>query len=102
MLSAESETGRTEERPSGEGEIHDAYSRAVMDVMEKVGPAVVSLHVGHTHRGRGGFEHEHQGAGSGVIIAPDGHVLTNSHVVHGARKLEVILVDGRTLRATVV
>ena len=81
-------------------ELLDAYSRAVMRVVDDVGPAVVSLVVAAAGRGwRGG---DAQGAGSGVVLAPDGYVLTNAHVVHGARKLEVLLVDGRTLDAHVV
>jgi len=56
-----------------------------------VGPAVVSLAVGRRRFG--------QGAGSGVVIAPDGYVLTNAHVVDGAGRVEVTFTDGRTLEA---
>ncbi|HEY3066351.1 MAG TPA: trypsin-like peptidase domain-containing protein [Methylomirabilota bacterium] len=77
-------------------ELLDAYSRAVISVVEAVGPAVVSIAVG---AGRGG---EHMGAGSGVIIAPDGYVLTNSHVVNGAARVTATLTDGQSLGATVV
>jgi S1-C subfamily serine protease len=79
-----------------DAELLDAYSRAVVSVVETVGPAVVSLTVGGRSGRRGpGLV----GAGSGVIIAPDGYVLTNSHVVHEATRLEVSLTDGRTLGA---
>jgi S1-C subfamily serine protease len=70
----------------------DAYSRAVIGAVDAVGPSVVSLTVGHKRR----FG---QGAGSGVVIAPDGYVLTNAHVVDHAGTVEVTFPDGRTLDA---
>jgi S1-C subfamily serine protease len=71
-------------------ELLDAYSQAVIGAVESVGPAVVNVHRGDP------------GAGSGVIFTPDGLVLTNHHVVHGAAKVDVILPDGRALRADVI
>ena len=82
-----------------ERELPDSYSRAVVAVVEHVGPAVVSIAAG-TRRpgGAAGVV----GAGSGVIFTPDGYVLTNSHVVHDATDLGVTLTDGSTLGATLV
>jgi S1-C subfamily serine protease len=74
----------------------DAYSRAVIDVVERVGPAVVRLDV------KLGGNRRHGGTGSGVVVAPDGLVLTNSHVVGGAAAVDVNTVEGRSLTARVV
>lgn len=93
--------GRCEVSPKDSSGVEalDAYSRAVITVVEAVGPAVVSIFVGmEPLRGAP----DQQGAGSGVVIAPDGYVLTNSHVVQDASRLETIFVDGRTLPAALV
>jgi S1-C subfamily serine protease len=94
-------------RPEGGGEsppivddsdLLDAYSSAVVRVVERVGPAVVSLAAEHqTSRGQ-----RAAGAGSGVVIAPDGYLLTNSHVAGGARRISVTLQDGRSVAGRVV
>src|ERR1700691_4830259 len=73
----------------------DAYSRAVIDVVDRVGPAVVRLAVhsnqpGHPAQSR-------SGTGSGVIVAPDGLILTNSHVAGSASRIEVTTADGQDL-----
>lgn len=73
----------------------DAYSRAVIGVVDRVGPAVVRLDVQARDQRRAG-------SGSGVIVAPDGLVLTNSHVVGGAAQVGVTTIDGRNLTARVV
>ncbi|HXW23403.1 MAG TPA: trypsin-like peptidase domain-containing protein [Xanthobacteraceae bacterium] len=74
----------------------DAYSRAVTGVADKIGPAVVRIDVFK------GKRPARAGSGSGVIVAPDGLVLTNSHVVGGASRVELTTVDGRNLTARVV
>ena len=81
-----------------QGEVLDAYSQAVIGAVEHVGPAVVSIYVGgsaEAARGRGG-------AGSGVVVTPDGYVLTNEHVVQAVEEARVAFVDGRSLPAIVV
>lgn len=74
---------------SSDEEILDAYSHAVTSVVDKVGPAVTGVSVG-------------RGGGSGVLFAPDGYLLTNAHVVRGARRAEVSLPDGSSFPADVV
>jgi S1-C subfamily serine protease len=72
----------------------DAYSRAVIRAVENVGPSVFKIEVRKMTRG-GRDPRETAGSGSGFIISSDGLALTNSHVVHGAGAIEVILADGR-------
>jgi S1-C subfamily serine protease len=91
--------------PTAEREALDAYSRAVMDVVERIGPAVVQIGVTKTVNGRtpyGLMPRVAEGAGSGVIFAPDGYILTNSHVVDRAQRIMVTLADGHDLPGTVV
>jgi S1-C subfamily serine protease len=75
----------------------DAYSRTVVGAVERIGPAVVSIQVERASRGR-----EAGGAGSGVVITPDGYLLTNQHVVDGAPRVRTQFVDGRSVIAEVV
>jgi len=74
----------------------DAYSQAITDVVDRVGPAVVRIDVWHRANAA------RAGSGSGVIVAPDGLVLTNSHVVGGAARVELMTTEGRSLTARVV
>jgi len=70
-------------------ELLDAYSRAVILAVETVGPAVVKIDAAG-------------GGGSGIVFTPDGLILTNSHVVDRGGRLNVVLPDGRSMRADVV
>lgn len=77
----------------------DAYSRAVIGVVDAVGEAVVKIEA----RGGGLARRSAQGVGgSGFVFAPDGLVLTNAHVVEDARRLAVTLPDGRRCQGSVV
>jgi S1-C subfamily serine protease len=78
-------------------ELLDAYSQAVVHAVELVGPSVVTIEIGHgdARRGLGG-------QGSGFVVAPDGLILTNSHVVHKARSIHVSFPDGRRLAAELI
>ncbi len=90
--------------PTDDVEVLDAYSRAVISAVDLVGPAVVSVSVARQapERFRRRGMPEFRGAGSGVIITPDGYVLTNSHVVRGAERIELRLQDGRSLTGQTV
>ncbi|MGB6385262.1 MAG: trypsin-like peptidase domain-containing protein [Terriglobales bacterium] len=75
----------------------DSYSRAVIAAVERVSPSVVNVEVHHqaSTRTRSGEPRERRGGGSGFVFTPDGLILTNSHVVHDATRIEVTLTDGR-------
>ncbi len=84
--------GGTGAAPSPDAELLDAYSNAVIAVADQVGPAVVRVET----RGANGRP---SGVGSGVVIAPDGLVLTNSHVVHAAKAVRLADAEGRVMEA---
>src|SRR5690349_12228183 len=73
----------------------DPYSQRVAAAVERVGPAVAHLAIT-------GPQGRRQGAGSGVVFAPDGYLLTNCHVVAGAERIAATLPDGRRAEARTV
>jgi S1-C subfamily serine protease len=78
-----------------DGALLDAYSQAVVGTAEKISPSVVKIDVAQSARSRSGEQRERQGGGSGFVFTPDGLILTNSHVVHGAVRIHVSLPDGQ-------
>ncbi len=94
--------------PSEDQALLDAYSRAVIDVVDRVGPAVVGLAVRAPSPPSPGKEGTRGGSGSGVVVAPDGLILTNSHVAGAAggpgaaARIAVTTADGQDLRARLV
>jgi S1-C subfamily serine protease len=90
---------------SGQTEDHDlldAYSETVVRVADALKPTVVHITTGSEESDLRRFRPRPQGQGSGFIVAPDGLILTNSHVVHGSSEVNVTLSDHRTLKAEVV
>src|ERR1700756_3541125 len=86
-----------------DSQLLDGYSRAVTGAVEKVGPSVVNIEVHQSIRSRrSAGPQERRGGGSGFIFTPDGLVLTNSHVVHDASRIEVTVADGRRFPARTI
>jgi S1-C subfamily serine protease len=89
--------------PPDDEELLDAYSRAVTGAVDRVGGSVVNIETYQRRKGRPAgaprLPQEAHGSGSGFVFTPDGFILTNSHVVHGASRIEVALPDGRHFAA---
>jgi S1-C subfamily serine protease len=86
---------------AAEIEVLESFSNAIVRIVESVAPAVVSIASRLTFRDDG-RSFERQGGGSGVVIAPDGYILTNSHVVHEAKEVSVHFTDGSVRSAEIV
>jgi S1-C subfamily serine protease len=92
-----------------DGEIFDAYSAAVIAAVERIGPSVAHLAVwtpaSDSPRGRQRMRRDREmpgGSGSGVVFTPDGFMLTNSHVVERASRIQATFADGATHDAHLV
>jgi S1-C subfamily serine protease len=84
----------------------DAYSKAVVGAAEAISPSVVNIETLHpvnrSHNGNPRWHRPAGGTGSGFVFTPDGFILTNSHVVHQAQRIDVALPDGRRLPASLI
>ena len=90
---------------ASDSEVLDAYSEAVIAAVDRVGPAVVHIRVeGAAPEGKARPDASPmpRGSGSGVVVAPDGLVLTNNHVVEAASAIAVSAPDGRWLPARLI
>src|SRR6266704_4985562 len=83
----------------GDYSLLDEYSRTVVSAVERVAPAVVNIEIQQRIKNR---SRDIAGSGSGFVITPDGFVLTNSHVVHGATRIVTNLSDGRDCPAQLI
>ena len=106
LLLDESLSGPEFDRPSiapprDDGVLLDEYSRTIVSAADRVGPAVVNIDIKQRLDSRRG-PREVGGSGSGFVIAPDGFILTNGHVVHDANQIAVSLPDGREYPAQLV
>lgn len=107
-----SSTGGGTSVQNDDRDVLDSYSATVTTVVENVSPAVVKIDVTHHSIRRRGYSQRKReenndarpvtGSGSGVIFTPDGFVLTNSHVIHGAATINVILADSRELKGELI
>lgn len=97
-------TGGTQPEPSEpDGDLMDAYSRAVISAAETISPSVVYIEVEQLIKPRPGRSprtpRSGRSSGSGFVVTPDGFILTNSHVVSGAKAIQVTLADGQKYQA---
>lgn len=84
----------TRSAPNDDADLLDSYSKAVVNAAERVSPSVLQI-ITHKRINSKSSALKPAGTGSGFLISADGLALTNSHVVHGADKIEVVLADGR-------
>jgi S1-C subfamily serine protease len=90
------------ETAASDDSLLDAYSRAITSAVERIRPSVVNIEVHTAARSRSGQPREGRGGGSGFVFTPDGLILTNSHVIHDAVRIEVTMTDGRRMPATAI
>jgi len=97
-----SEDANEAPRIGGDGHLFDVYSQTIVDVVKEVGPSVVHVHVRQGNDGPIQLKGKLEGSGSGLIITPDGYIVTNSHVVENATATQISLPDGSSFQAEII
>ncbi len=96
------EDGNKTARIGVDGHLLDVYSQTIVDVVKEVGPSVVHVHVRHGNDGSIRSRGKSEGTGSGLIVTPDGYIVTNSHVVENSTATQISLPDGSSFQAEIV
>lgn len=99
LSEVDSESAASPATPTVDAALLDEYSRAVVSAVERVAPAVVNIEIQQQNKNQ---PRDVSGSGSGFVIAPDGFILTNSHVIHRATRILVNLSDGRDYPAQLI
>lgn len=89
------------EGDTDENELFDAYSKAVVNASEKVSPSVVKIEI-KSKNSRNRRSRNEEGSGSGFVFTPDGFILTNSHVVHGASRIDAVMQTSNRYEADLI
>ena len=89
-------------RIGGDGHLLDVYSQTIVNVVKEIGPSVVHVHVQHTDDGSVQLRGRPEGNASGLIITPDGYIVTNSHVVENAAATQISLPDGSSFPGEII
>lgn len=89
------------EGDTNENELFDAYSNAVINASERVSPSVVKIEI-KSKNSRNRRSRNEEGSGSGFVFTPDGFILTNSHVVHNASRIDAVMQSGNRYEADLV
>ncbi|HEY9676462.1 MAG TPA: trypsin-like peptidase domain-containing protein [Drouetiella sp.] len=98
----ENSSPTTEETTSSDGDLLDAYSRAVIQATDKASPSVVNVEIARVAKNSKQRTRQPAGSGSGFIFTPDGYVFTNAHVVESADEIIVTSADGHKSTARLV
>jgi S1-C subfamily serine protease len=97
-----SEDANKAPQTGGDGHLLDVYSQTIVDVVKEVGPSVVHVRVQYKNDGSIQLRGKSEGSGSGLIITPDGYIVTNSHVVENATATQISLPDGSSFQAEII
>jgi len=100
--SAVSEEAGKGARTGSDGHLLDVYSQTIVDVVKQVGPSVVHVHVRRGNEGSARLRGRSEATGSGLIVTPDGYIVTNSHVVEDATATQISFGDGSSFQAEIV